>query len=829
MTYDFKSIEKKWQDNWDTNNSFEPSFEDLDNKTNPKKYILSMFPYPSGRIHMGHVRNYTIGDAIARNYRQKGFNVLHPIGWDSFGMPAENAAIKHKLHPKKWTYENIDYMKKELKSLGLSFSKNQEFATSDELYTRWEQEFIIKMFEEGVLYQKSAIVNWCEECHTVLANEQVEDGCCWRCDNEIVQKDMPGYYIAITKYAKELLADLDTLEDGWPSQVLTMQRNWIGKSEGLEFDFEFSDETKSKLSGFEKSGFSVYTTRADTIYGMSYTALAPEHDIVKYLIENRLISDEKIQALKTMQNKSEKERASEDKEGLSLDIDVIHPLTGAKIPVWVANFVLVGYGGGAVMAVPAHDERDFEFATKYNLPIKQVILPKVGEHEASTFDEEVTQAYTKDGILFDSGIFTSMDNQSAKKSIISHFEEKKIGTRKTNYKLRDWGVSRQRYWGAPLPFVKCEDCGIVAQKIENLPITLPDDVEITGEGNPLETHPTWKNCSCPKCGKDAIKETDTLDTFVQSSWYFLRYATDNKLWDEKGIDKSQSDYWMDVDQYIGGIEHAILHLLYARFFTKVLRDLGYTSSTEPFTNLLTQGMVLKDGSKMSKSKGNVIDPDKIISMYGADTARLFILFAAPPTKELEWNDNAVEGAYKFIKRFYERAEFAKTDDDYLNIEHNSLSKDEKQARLKVYEALQKSQEVFTKTFAFNTLIASCMEAMNALNAQSNSAVWKEGYYVMSNILEPIIPHACAEISQMLFDSSNINITIPTKDEVFTKDSIELAVTINGKKRGTIEVSPTASKDEILTCAKENATKWLEDKTIIKEIVVPNKLVNLVIK
>ena len=830
MTYDFKSIEKKWQDNWEASGSFEPDFTNLDSKTNPKKYILSMFPYPSGRIHMGHVRNYTIGDAIARNYRQQGFNVLHPIGWDSFGMPAENAAIKHKLHPKKWTYENIDYMKKELKSLGLSFSTTQEFATSDELYTRWEQEFIIKMFEEGILYQKSAIVNWCEECHTVLANEQVEDGCCWRCDNEILQKDMPGYYIAITKYAKELLGDLDTLKDGWPSQVLTMQKNWIGKSEGLEFDFSFSDETKEKLNN-SFDGFSVYTTRADTIYGMSYTALAPEHDVVKYLIEHKLISDDKIQALKTMQNKSEKERASDDKEGINLEINVIHPLTGAKIPVWVANFVLVSYGGGAVMAVPAHDERDFEFATKYNLPIKQVILPQVGDHEASSFDEEQISAYTKDGILFDSGIFTSMDNQSAKKAIINHFEKEKIGNRKTNYKLRDWGVSRQRYWGAPLPFVKCDDCGIVPQKIDNLPITLPDDVQITGEGNPLETHKSWKYTSCPKCGKDAIKETDTLDTFVQSSWYFLRYATDSKLWNDKGIDKSQSDYWMDVDQYIGGIEHAILHLLYARFFTKVLKDLGYTSSNEPFKNLLTQGMVLKDGSKMSKSKGNVVDPDKIISQYGADTARLFMLFAAPPTKELEWNDNAVEGAFKFIKRFYERSQFATEDktNDYLDIDHNSLNKEEKQARLKVYEALVKSNEVFEKTFAFNTLIASCMEAMNALNAQSNSTVWKEGYYILSNILEPIIPHACSEISQVLFDSSNINIKIATKEEVFTKDSVELAVTVNGKKRATIEVSPSASKDEILEMAKLSVPKWLEDKNIIKEIVVPNKLVNLVIK
>lgn len=644
MTYNPKDIEAKWQNYWNENNSFEPENE---NSGKDKKYILSMFPYPSGRIHMGHVRNYCLGDAFARHFRKNGFNVLHPIGWDSFGMPAENAAIKHKLHPKKWTYENIDYMRKELEGLGLSFSKTREFATSDELYTRWEQEFIIKMYEEGLLYQKSSVVNWCEDCHTVLANEQVEEGCCWRCDNEVEQKEMPGYYVAITKYAQTLLDDLKTLEGKWPSQVLTMQENWIGRSTGLEFDFSLSDSSKAKLgNNFDK--YTVFTTRPDTIYGVSYSALAPEHEIVKYIVENKLLSDEKIAKIEAMQKVGERDRATQDKEGLDLEITVVHPLTGKEVPVWVANFVLASYGGGAVMAVPAHDQRDFEFATKYGLNIKIVIDTNEGIIN-------LEEAFTEDGLLVDSEEFTDMPNQKAKKSIIEHFEKLGLGSEKVNFKLRDWGVSRQRYWGAPIPFVHCDSCGLVPEKLENLPVALPEDVEITGEGNPLDTHPTWKHCSCPKCGKEAVRETDTLDTFVQSSWYFLRYATNPSKWNDTGISKEDSDYWMDVDQYIGGIEHAILHLLYARFFTKALNQLGYTNSKEPFANLLTQGMVLKDGAKMSKSKGNVVDPDEIVEKFGADTARLFMMFAAPPTKELEWNDSAVEGAFKFIRRFFESA------------------------------------------------------------------------------------------------------------------------------------------------------------------------------
>jgi len=820
MEYISKEIEKKWQNFWSENQSFEPS----DDLTKEKKYILSMFPYPSGRIHMGHVRNYCLGDAFARHFRKSDFNVLHPIGWDSFGMPAENAAIKHKLHPKKWTYENIDYMRDELKALGLSFSETREFATSDELYTKWEQEFIIKMYEAGIIYRKSATVNWCPHDLTVLANEQLEDGCCWRCGTEVVQKEMPGYYVGITKYAQELLDDLELLKNDWPSQVLTMQENWIGRSEGLEFKFELSKESKLKLER-QFSKYNVFTTRPDTIYGVSYSALAPEHPIVKYIVENNLLPEKKIREIKEMQKVNERDRATQEKEGLSLEIDVMHPLTGEKIPVWVANFVLASYGGGAVMAVPAHDQRDFEFAKKYDLPIKQVIVGNDG------IIENQTEAYTGEGKLVDSESFTGLPNIKAKKAIIYHFEQNSLGAKQINFKLRDWGVSRQRYWGAPVPFVHCDSCGLVPEKIENLPIALPEDVEITGEGNPLDTHATWKHCSCPKCGKPAIRETDTLDTFVQSSWYFLRYATNPKSWNETGISKSDSDYWMDVDQYIGGIEHAILHLLYARFFTKVLNDLGYTNSREPFKKLLTQGMVLKDGAKMSKSKGNVVDPDLIVEKYGADTARLFMMFAAPPTKELEWNDSAVDGAYRFIKKFYERAFNVTINglENFATIDHSSLNKDEKEARKKVYDALIKSNEVFNKTYTFNTLIASCMEALNALQAQKNEAVWAEGYYILTNILEPIIPHACWELSKQLFNLENFNKKLEIKEEVFAFDSIVLAVTVNGKKRCEIEVAPDSSKDEVLALAKIAAAKWLGDNELIKEIVVPNKLVNFVIK
>jgi leucyl-tRNA synthetase len=671
------------------------------------------------------------------------------------------------------------------------------------------------MFEEKLLYRESTTVNWCEDCHTVLANEQVEEGCCWRCDNEVQLKEMPGYYLDIIKYADELLDDLKQLEGKWPNQVITMQSNWIGKSQGLEFEFELSEESKAKLGGnFDK--YTVFTTRPDTIYGVTYSALAAEHPITKYLLENELLDANVIGKITAITNMTEIERAKEGKEGYDLGISVIHPLTGEEIPVWTANFVLATYGGGAVMAVPAHDERDFEFASKYNLPIKRVI----------TGGDELP--YTLEGLLENSDTFTGSKNVDAKKEIITFFESKDAGKGTTNYKLRNWGISRQRYWGAPIPFVHCDACGLVAEKIENLPIALPEDVEITGEGNPLENHPTWKNCACPQCGKDAIRETDTLDTFVQSSWYQFRYATNPKKWETTGIDKEDANYWLGVDQYIGGIEHAILHLLYARFFTKVLRDLGYHDINEPFENLLTQGMVLMDGAKMSKSKGNTVDPDALVEKYGADTARLFTLFAAPPQKELEWNDSAVEGAFRFIKKLYDRKEKV-TEKTLPDIDQSTLSKESKLARVKVYEALQKSSDVYEKTFAFNTLIAACMEALNALDKQECGEVWTEGMYIMLNLLEPIIPHVTSELSEILFERKNLGDILEVKEEVFVKESILYMVMIGGKKRTQIEVSPSASKDEILAAAKEAGAKWLEGMSIMKEIVVPNKLVNLAVK
>ena len=719
MDYNFQDIEKKWQSFWQETREFEPHQD----TTKPKKYILSMFPYPSGRIHMGHVRNYTIGDTFARYYRKKDFNVLHPIGWDSFGMPAENAAIKHGTHPKKWTYENIDYMRKELQSLGLSFSKDREFATSDEEYTKFEQDFIIDLWNKGLLYKKSANLNWCPNDKTILANEQVIDGKCWRCDTEIVQKEMEQYYLKITDYADELLKDLDKLEN-WPTQVRTMQENWIGKSRGLEFSFELVNRFDS-ISEIE-----VFTTRPETIYGVTYTAVAPEHKIVDEVLNS--LSDENREKILAIRKTPPRDRAMMEKEGIPLGIEVIHPLTKEKIPVWVANFVLADYGSGAVMSVPAHDERDSEFASKYNLEKKSVI--------------------SENNILENSEQFSNLSTEIAKEKIIDYFEKENLGKAVINFRLRDWGISRQRYWGAPIPLIHCSDCGTVPEKKSNLPVALPEDVEITGEGNPLETHPNWKNTTCPKCGKDAVRETDTLDTFIQSSWYHLHYTANNPKTEAFGDTK----YWAPIDHYIGGIEHAILHLLYSRFFTKVLRDLGKVEIDEPFNHLLTQGMVLKDGAKMSKSKGNVIDPDKIIAKYGADTARLFMLFTAPPTKELDWNDNGVEGSFKFLRRLALKSENVNSVSEIPKIDHSKLSKDEKFARRKIYEAVQRADEVFTKSYTFNTLIAGVMEAMNAMDKQTSRDIWTEGYWNILNILEPIAPHLAWELSETFFERKNFS-------------------------------------------------------------------------
>ncbi len=815
MQYNPSEIEKKWQQFWKKNRSFEPS-EDF---TQEKKYILSMFPFPSGRLHMGHVRNYSIGDAFARYYRQQGCNVLHPIGWDSFGMPAENAAIKNGANPKQWTYDNIDYMRRELSALGLSFSKEREFATSDALYTKFEQGFVIDMYNKGLLYRKKGLLNWCPHDQTVLANEQVVEGCCWRCDTPIVKKEMNQYYFKITQYADALLEDLKELEAGWPKQVLTMQENWIGKSEGLAFTLFFDETSQQKLQ-FTCNGFEVFTTRPDTIYGVTYSALAPEHEIVTYMLEQNLLDDASVTAITAMKNSSSVER-QKSKSGVPLKLHVIHPLTQEKIPVWVANFVLMDYGSGAVMAVPAHDERDFDFASQYDLPVKPVIKPFGGECVNDA-------AFTEVGELCNSQMFDGQNAAEAQAAIIEHFETYGLGKRVTNYKLKDWGVSRQRYWGAPIPFVHCNACGLVMEKKENLPIALPDDVDITGEGNPLENHPTWKQCRCPQCGGEATRECDTMDTFVESSWYFLRYCASPRNWECEAFSKEQLAYWMGVDHYIGGIEHAILHLLYARFFTKVFRDLGYLDFDEPFKKLLTQGMVLKNGTKMSKSKGNTVDPDALIAQYGADTARLFMLFAAPPTQELEWNENAVEGAYRFLKRLSDRSSHVTATTELPDIDHAALSKEQKFARKKVYEALVRANEVYTQRYTFNTMIAGVMEAMNALNEQDNSDVWSEGYWILLSILEPVVPHICWELSERLFERRNLR---PNEviDEVFEVDTITLGLSVNGKRRSEMEIGVNATQEETLEAAKEVLAKWIEGKAIVKEILVPNKLVNIVVK
>lgn len=817
--YNPKIIEKKWQKIWADSHAFEPSSD----FSKPKKYILSMFPYPSGNIHMGHVRNYTIGDAIARHFRKHGFNVLHPIGWDSFGLPAENAAIKFGSHPKTWTYENIDSMRAVLTSLGFSFSKTREFATSDAIYTRFEQEFFCQMWDKGLIYRKKALLNWCPKDRTVLANEQVIEGKCWRCDSEIEQREMFQYYLKITAYADELLRDLDSLD--WANQVKIMQKNWIGKSSGLEFSFDLE-----RAVG-EIRAISVFTTRADTIFGVTYCAIAPEHALVRTLLESGALDSSAIRAIQAMQNTSARERQMREKIGINLGIHAIHPLTNENIPIFVANFVLMDYGSGAIMCVPAHDSRDFEFAKKYNLKIKKVVkscdsrLDSSADSSSDSSDSSADSAFIEDGVLINSESFSGKTSESAREAIIAHFEAQNLGKRVINYKLRDWGISRQRYWGTPIPLIHCESCG--TQKA-TLPVLLPDDIDLNCEGSPLANHPTWKRAKCPKCGGRAIRECDTMDTFMESSWYFLRYTTPREAWENAPFEPRSLAYWLNVDEYIGGIEHAILHLLYARFFTKVLRDLGHIKIDEPFARLLTQGMVLKDGAKMSKSKGNVVEPKSILNAFGADAARLFILFAAPPVKELEWNDNALKGAHNFLNRLYNNAKNAE-DFDFDNHKFGALNDAEKLARRKVYEALQKSESVFqNKEYPFNTLIAACMEALNALCAQENALVWSEGYYILLNILEPIIPHICHELSEKLFALKNLR-ALKIDESALKSEKITLAISINGKRRAEFEVDSSASKEAILTRAREVAQKWLEDKTILKEILVPQKLVNFVLK
>ena len=699
--YSPKSIEKKWQQYWDESQVFKVG-EDGNKK---KYYLLEMFPYPSGRIHMGHVRNYTIGDVVSRFMRMMGRNVLHPMGWDAFGMPAENAAIKAGTHPAKWTYDNIDYMRNQLKQLGFSYDWSREIATCDPSYYRWEQLFFLRMFQRGLAYRKSSYVNWCSKCQTVLANEQVEDGACWRCDTPVVQKEMEQWFFKITDYVDELL-DYTYKLPGWPERVLVMQQNWIGKSPGSRLIFPLE-------SG--EGSIQVFTTRADTLFGATFMSIAPEHPMVGDLCWGKPEQATVLDFVERTKRSKREEREAEllEKEGVFTGRYCINPVTGEKMPIYVANFVVMAYGTGAVMAVPAHDQRDFEFAKKYGLPIRVVIKPAEAQQTPSV--EELSQAFEEDGVLVDSGEFSSMDSAAARNAITEALGKRGLGELSVQHRLRDWGISRQRYWGAPIPIIYCQKCGVVPVSEQDLPVVLPLDVELLENGgSPLPVHKPFYQTTCPKCGADARRETDTMDTFVESSWYFARYACPD--FDKGPLDSKRVGYWMPVDQYIGGIEHAVLHLLYSRFFVKLLRDLGYLEVDEPFMNLLTQGMVIKDGFKMSKSKGNVVDPDELIRTYGADTVRLFCLFAAPPEKDLDWSDQGVEGSFRFLSRVwrlvFENLQALKSAAPYAG--GATLPEDLAQLHRKTHQTIKKVTEDIRERFHFNTAIAAIMELVNQL-------------------------------------------------------------------------------------------------------------------
>ncbi len=830
-SYDFKKIEEKWQKIWESELAFQ--VEDLPDGL--EYYVLEMFPYPSGRIHMGHVRNYSIGDVVARYKRMQGYKVLHPMGWDAFGLPAENAAIKHGTHPAKWTYENIDYMRNQLKQLGFSYDWRREIATCDPEYYGWEQLFFIQMFEKGLAYRKTTKVNWCESCQTVLANEQVEDGCCWRCDNQVVEKEMPGWFFKITEYADELLEWCDKLK-GWPEKVLTMQRHWIGKSQGAEVAFPVDGMDETIL---------IFTTRPDTLFGVTFMSLSPEHPLALKLAEGTSHEEEVKKFVEEWKRSTVGSvQEPQEKKGVFTGRYAEHPLTKEKVPIYVANFVLMEYGTGAVMAVPAHDQRDFEFAKKYEIPIKVVIQPEGKELSPETME----QAWEGPGILVNSDGFDGLDNEEAKKAIVGHLEEKGIGKAKVTYRLRDWGISRQRYWGAPIPMVHCQKCGTVPVKKEDLPVVLPTDVNLGPEGrSPLHELESFYSVPCPSCGAGARRETDTMDTFVESSWYFARYTCPNET--SQPLDKEKVDAWLPVDQYIGGIEHAILHLLYARFFTKVLRDLGWLSADEPFENLLTQGMVLKDGSKMSKSKGNVVDPSSMIERYGADTVRLFILFAAPPERDLEWSDQGVEGAHRFLHRVWRlvsdhleslgSVDMAKGASEAAR----NLPEPLKLIRQKTHQTIQKVTDDIDKRFHFNTAISAVMELTNEVMAYIGKQgapakgdlqgwfVIREACEAIIKLLNPMVPHITEELWQMLGNEQRLcTISWPKADATIARpDVVEIIVQVNGKLRAKVSVPQNATEEEVKEAALQEpkVQKHIEGKAIRKIIHVPNRLLNIV--
>ena len=819
--YSPKSVEEKWQEYWEANKSFKVT----EDEAKQKYYLLEMFPYPSGRIHMGHVRNYSIGDVLARFKRMKGFNVLHPMGWDAFGMPAENAAIQNRSHPARWTYDNIAYMRGQLKKMGFSYDWDRELATCDVDYYKWEQLFFLQMYKKGLAYKKTSFVNWCPRCATVLANEQVEDGCCWRCDNAVEQKELEQWFFRITDFAEELLSHTFKLP-GWPERVLTMQRNWIGKSYGCEIDFPL-EKRMTKIR--------VFTTRQDTLFGATFMSLAPEHHMALELTtpENRAEVDAFIEKVQ----KTEKtKRTAEDfeKEGVFTGSYCINPVTNQRMPVYLANFVLLDYGTGAVMAVPTHDQRDFEFAKKYGLPLQVVIQPPGENLDANT----MTGAFTSEGTLVNSGRFNDLGNEAAKEKIADYLEKEGIGKKTVNYRLRDWGVSRQRYWGNPIPMIYCDLCGAVPVPEPDLPVLLPIDVTFTGDGgNPLDKVEAFVATVCPQCGEMARRETDTMDTFVQSSWYFLRYCSPDFV--AGPLDKARTEYWMSVDQYIGGIEHAVLHLLYARFFTKMLRDLGYISIDEPFINLLTQGMVIKDGAKMSKSKGNVVDPDILIKKYGADTARLFSLFAAPPEKDLEWNDQGVEGCFRFLNRVWKLAlDILPLLPCDTTVDPEKLDDEGKALRRSVHKTIRKVSEDIEERLHFNTAIAAVMELVNTIqtfelkNDPSTAALLKEAVESIIRLLAPFVPHFAEEVWAGLGHAGGIDRAgWPVYDTAATLDEeLLIVVQVNGKLRGKVTVPVTAADEDVKEAALADGRvhPFIEGKTVRKVIYVPGKLINIVV-
>ncbi len=823
--YDPHEIELKWQRRWEETGAFNVE----EDPTKPKYYLLEMFPYPSGRIHMGHLRVYSIGDAIARFMRMQGYNVLHPMGWDAFGLPAENAAIAHGVHPAKWTWDNIAHMRSQLKRMGYSYDWRRELATCEPSYYRWEQLVFVRMWKKGLVYRAKSLVKWCEGCKTVLANEQVEGGACWRCGTPPTQKWTWGYFFKITEYAEELLEWLDKLT-GWPEQVRVMQRNWIGKSHGALIRFP--------LEGREDH-LEVFTTRADTLFGVTFMSLAPEHPLALELAEAAGRGEEVRAFVNKVAGQSVAERADDRaKEGVFTGAYCLHPFTGKRIPIYVANFVLMDYGTGAVMAVPAHDQRDFEFAKAYNLPIVEVIAGPDGP----IGPENMTEAFTADGVLINSGPFTGLDSATAREKIPEELERMGLGKKTVSYRLRDWGISRQRYWGAPIPMVHCPDCGVVPVKEEDLPVELPLNVTVSPTGaSPLPELEEWVATTCPNCGGPARRETDTMDTFVESSWYFARYACPD--YTEGPLDPVRTSYWMPVDQYVGGIEHAVLHLLYARFFTKVLRDLGMLNVDEPFTRLLTQGMVIKDGAKMSKSKGNVVDPDEMVERYGADTVRLFMLFAAPPAQDLEWSDRGIEGCYRFVQRLWrvglEVAQMARGMEPYAG--GTELPAGLKDLYAKAHETIKRVTEDMNRQ-KFNTAVAALMELVNemskatqdkALTSQPQApAVLKAAALAAVKLISPMAPHLAQELWEELGGEGLVmDEPWPSYDEAaLVKQTKLVVVQVGGKVRAKLNLPAEAGDEELKAAAlaDERVKKFIAGKEVKRVIVVKGKLVNIVV-